>query len=382
MAQDLSAITPKILAKGLQALRLQCVMPQLVNFDWSVEAAQKGATIDIPVSAAIAVQDVTAANTPPVTADTTPTLVQVPLDQWKEAPFYMTDKDLLQASNDILPLQASEAVKAIAETVNAYIITQMAKGFYSQVYTSGTDPLGSDLSAIIAARKLMAKTAAPLNPRRFVISPEAEGNALGLTQFTNVQVSGSTAGLVEGTLGRKLGFDWYMDQQIGQSPCSAPLSAGAATCNGVNALGATTISIAKATGTHVLVEGDIFTKAGDTQQYVVCNSPNVTLIVGNTNVSIYPPLKVATTGGEAITLQPASKANLAFHRDAFAFASRPLRQTEFAEVPVHTMTMTDNVSGLSLRLEITREHKRYRWSFDCLYGGKVVRREFGARVSG
>lgn len=380
MANDLSAVTPKILARGLLALRSMCIMPRLVNFDYSAEAAQRGATIDVPIPSAVAVQDVSPSNTPPATADSTPTSVSIPLDQWKEAPFYLTDKDLLQANNDVLPMQASEAIKSIAETINAYIINQMVLDTFSLVYTSGAHPFATTINDAINARMLLAKTLCPPSPRRMVISPEAEANALALAQFTNAQTSGSTEGLYEGNLGRKLGLDWYMDQQIGTFSGSGPFSAGAATVNGAHALGAKTLSIAKATNAHNLVRGDIITIAGDTQQYVVTAA--VTLAVGNTAVSIYPGLKVAKSGSEVVSLQAAHKANLAFHRDAFAFAMRPVRDTQIAGVPTQQLTMMDNVSGLSLRLEVTREHKRYRWSFDALYGGKMIRPEFCARVSG
>jgi hypothetical protein len=72
MANVLAAIMPKILARGLMTLREQCVMPRLVNGDYSAQAAQKGDTIDVPIPTAQAASAVVPSNTPPAPADTTP----------------------------------------------------------------------------------------------------------------------------------------------------------------------------------------------------------------------------------------------------------------------------------------------------------------------
>ena len=75
MPNSLAEVTPKLLAQGLLALRENSIMPRLVNGDYDSMAAQKGATIDVPVPSAIAAQAVSPGNTPPATADVAPTSV-------------------------------------------------------------------------------------------------------------------------------------------------------------------------------------------------------------------------------------------------------------------------------------------------------------------
>src|SRR4051812_29804250 len=96
-------------------------MPLLVNRQYEAIAGQKGSSIDVPIPSAIAAQAVTPNNTAPSTADIAPTSVNIPLDQWYEAPFYLTDKDMLVASNGLIPMQASEAIKAIANNIDTYL---------------------------------------------------------------------------------------------------------------------------------------------------------------------------------------------------------------------------------------------------------------------
>jgi hypothetical protein len=72
--------------------------------------------------------------------------------------------------------------------------------------------------------------------------------------------------------------------------------------------------------------------------------------------------------------------NLAAHRDAMAWTSRPLANVISAgnifQAP------TDPVSGIALRLEQSRQYKQDTWSYDYLAGAGVVRREFGCKILG
>jgi hypothetical protein len=356
------------------ALRGMNVMPRLVNSDFQGTAQERNQTINVPIPSAIEAQAVVPGPVPPSTADVAPTSVPIVLDQWFEAPFYLTDNDLMQAANGVIPMQASEAIKAIANKVNSFIMGQY-KSFYSMVGTPGTTPFASDTKVLSDARKTLNKQLCPTGDRRLVLDLDAEGNAIVLPLFQQANTAGTATTQVEGVIGRKIGFDWYSDQQVATHTSTA-LTAGALTVNGVNAVGSKTVSLAKATNASPLVKGDIITIAG--QQYGV--TADVTLAVGNTTVSIYPGLKAATAGGEAVTLAASHVVNMAFHRDAIAFATRPL--LEVTHPAVISQAATDPVSGLGLRLQITREYQRTRYAFDILYGGQVVRPELGTRVAG
>jgi coat protein Gp5 len=377
MANTTTQIIPLLLAQGLMALRQTAVMPRLVNRGYESLAGEKGSTIQIPIPSAITTNDVVPAATPAATGDVAPTSVSVVLNRWKEAAFYLTDKDVLEVMSGTIPMQASEAIKSIVNTVEADIFA-LYKGIYGFAGTPATTPFATDLSAFTAARGVLNKQLAPKDPRFVVLDVDAEANAINLRAFQDASFRGDTAGIMEGQIGRKLGSFWTSDQNV-VTHTSTPLTAGAATANGVNAIGATTLSIAKATNASPLVAGDIVQVTGDAQTYVVGTA--VSLIVGNTAVAITPGLKKATAGGEVITLKATHVVNLAGHRDAIALVSRPFAAADPMGLGTF-LSAIDEVSGLALRLELTREYKRTRYAFDMLYGTLLVRPDLITRIAG
>ena len=232
--------------------------------------------------------------------------------------------------------------------------------------------------AVTALPFLSERTLTEVRGYDFAHCRDAEAAALGLSGFADVSKSGDARPIIDGTIGRKYGFDWAMDQQVPSFEASV-MTEGALTVNGANEAGAQVVSLAKATNAAGLKEGDILTIAGDAQTYVVTEA--VSLAVGNTAVKIYPGLARATTGSEAVTVSGSHVMNLAFHRDAIAFATRPLMDSANGLGNL-IQSAVDPVSGLSLRLEVSREHKRTRFSYDILYGADVVRRELGCRIAG
>lgn len=379
MANDLAVLVPKIIAQGLLALREMAVMPRLVNTDYGNDAREKGDTIDVPIPSAIAAAAVTAAATPPSTADMVPTKAQIPLDKWYEAAFYLSDKDMKEVLNGIIPMQVSEAVRSLANQVNSDLFA-LYKKVYGYVGTAGTTPFATDVSAATAARRQLLRQLAPLNPRRMVLDPDAEANALGLRAFQDASFRADAQGIIEGQIGRKLGFDFFTDQAV---PTHTLGAAGTALLDDTvaRAVGLKTLHMDGFTTKPSV--GDLFTIAGDTQVYTVVSAS--TLAGTDSDIVFEPGLKVAipaADGNEAVTFKATHVANLAFHRDAFALATRPLEDGMAGQLGSIVTSQVDPVSRLSLRLEVTREHKRIRWSFDILYGVACVRPELAVRVAG
>lgn len=381
MTNTLSPIMAKILARGLVVLREFCIMPQLVNGSYAVEAARKGATIDVPVPTATTADDVVPSNIPPVPTALSVQTVPIQLNNWKKSNFYLSDRDQLEIDRNqsFLPMQTNEAIRALANAVNASIHDNYW-GIFGFEGTPAVTPFSTSDADATQVRKILSAQLCPLSDRRGVLDFDAEAAALSLSSFKDYLNTGDPSVKQEGRIGRKFGIDWYVDNQI-ETHISGTLTANV-TASAATPLGATSIVLATdGTGVVALVQGDIITFAGDTQTYAVQAAASC----GNSStvaVSIYPPLAVALAGGEVVSVKATHVVNPIFHRDAFAFANRPLMDSTAGVDLGNFMTLQDPVSGLTMRLEVSRQYKQTVWEFDILWGAALVRPELAARMAG
>ncbi len=373
MANDILKIMPKILATGLEVLRSRVLMTRLVNIDYSTEAKKKGQTVDVPISQARTVSDVTPAPTPPAPEDTTIEYVQIPLNNWKKADFGLTDADLqkIAAKEFFIPKQMEEAFEALARAINQSVFNEY-KGIYGFTGTPGTTPFASDVSAATSARKVLNQQRAFKYPRFGVLDWDAEANALALPQFSDAEKVGSNDVKIQGEIGRKFGIDWVADDDVPTH--TAGTASGYLVNQSDHEVGDTTVQID--TGSGTILEGDIFTVAGDSQTYVVKSYAS--------NIITYTPAaKTAFANNAALTFKDSHVVNIVAHRDAFALA---MRQPDAGLKEVYNeqnaFTMADPVSGLVFRLELIRQYKQLMWEVDAMWGTKLVDARLAARIAG
>lgn len=371
-----------IYARGLMALRERCVMPRLVNSSFSRDAQAQGDTIQISQTSAISTVEITPNNVAVDPLGTTASKVPLVLDQWHEAPFTLSDKEIaeVQNSSEYRLQNVDQAIKALANKVNVSLFN-LYKNVYGWTGTPSTTPFATDTSAATAARTVLNKQLAPLDDRSIVLNPDAEGNALGLRAFQDTSYRGDTGGIISGQIGYKLGFNFAMDQAVPSHTCGVlgtPLINNPP--DGYSA-GDTTIAIDGFTSTAIPRIGDVFTIAGSDQTYAVTGVTGASAAV---TVTISPPLDQDIADGDAVTFKDSHVVNLAFHREAFGFASRLLAGDGglTGDESANVMQMADPVSGLALRLERRREYYRTRYAFSLLWGCTLVRPEYACRIAG
>lgn len=387
MSNSLEAIAPKILARGMMQLRQKAIMPRLVNSDFSAEAAQKGDTIDIPVAKAITVEDVTPSHTPPSIPDHSASTVSIKLNQWKRAAFYLTDKELTQidADHSYVPLHMQEAVSALASSVNMSVMNLFDQ--IDQVLGSPNDKLFTqddtyktksyyELKPVLDARKTLNQNGAPKEGRHGVLSIENESNLLALPQFMDAYRTGDTNIAMSGDIGQKFGINWYSSDDINQRVRTSDN----ASAHQSYTKGTTDIEL---TGIDLDIEkGDII-EEGSEIIGVIKSFTDGDRIRRSKNVVLQQGLTASLARNKSVTLSDSHYNNLIFHSDAFALAMRPLTSSAaYNSLGNRMMSVTDPESGLSMRLEISRQYKQTVWEFDILWGVALVRPEWAVRLIG
>lgn len=358
-------------AMGLATLREKLALVHIANHDYEqlITAAKRFATVNISVPAAVATREVAPDVVPPAVTAVTPTSIPITLSAWREAPFAMDDKGLQQVDRGILPMQAEEAVKALANYIEDFLWTKITAKAYGWAGTAGATPFSTDLSAYLDARAKANKQLMDMEPRYVVLNEDAEANALGLRAFQDASFGGGGGVIINGQIGRKLGALWIMSQRVPRHT-GGTYTTGT-TVTGANIIGVTTIALSGGL-TGSLIAGDIIGIGSYTY--------NVISSVGGTtpsSVTITPGLFAATVGAEPIVCRLSGDnsfvQNVLIHRDAIGFAMAPLLDSVTIPGQGLQAVAIDERSGLSLRLEVTRQHKQNQWSYDGLFGASIIR---------
>lgn len=203
-------LTPDIIAReALMVLRNNAVMANLVHRDFSTEFAAVGDTITVRKPATFEAKEYTNSIT---LQDATEGGVSVKLDKHLDVSFAVTSKEMTLDIKDFSEQLLKPAMQAFADKIDAYLLG-LASGVTNQVtYNPATDNIRNK---VVDARKYLTAAAAPLTDRRFVYGSDIEADLLKTDLFLAAdKVGDEGTALREASLGRKLGLDFYTDQNV------------------------------------------------------------------------------------------------------------------------------------------------------------------------
>ncbi|MGN7942855.1 P22 phage major capsid protein family protein [Metabacillus sp. 22489] len=368
-------ITPQIVAKeSLMVLENNMVFGNLVHRDYSNEfVSGVGDTVNVrkpstfeakEFSDSIEIQDAKEGSVP------------VKLDTHLDVSFEVTAKELTLDISEFSEQFVQPAMRAIAQKVDEKI-AKLYKDIPFYYGIAGQTPATPNV--IPQVRAILNKNKVPLANRNLVLNPDTEASFLSNDIFTNAdKVGDNGTALREGSLGRKFGFNIYMDQNI-QDHTVGTLAAtgGDIVVKGAVAAGSSSLTLAT-TGsamTGTLVKGDLLVING--KGYAVAQD---TVASGNEiAVTLTIPTFESIEDQAVVGVTASHAANLAFHKNAFAFVTRPL-----ALPRGNSNAAILNYNGLGIRVVQSYDvnTKKDIISLDLLGGFKTLSPEMAVRLIG
>ena len=253
------------------------------------------------------------------------------------------------------------------------------------------------LNKALTARKVLVDALAPGDARTLLLNTQDNLDLVdalkGLFQDSN-EIAKQYR---EGKVGRTAGFgDIYENTLLASQATGTAASATTYTVNGATQVGA---AITIQTGATTFKKGDVVTFAGchrchpeskaDTgvlQQFVVTAdyaggggnlaiSPAIVTSGGRQNVTASP-----TNGGAVVKVGGASavyKPSLAYHKDAFAFATADLVMPGGVDFAAREV-----MDGVSMRIvrQYDINNDKFPARLDVLFGYKTIRPELACRI--
>lgn len=354
--------TQQIARMALPILRDNLVFPMLSHIEYSDDFARCGDTVQIKKPPVYKACEFTGKIEPQKITETS-TLVK--LDKIADVSVEIGSKEMALNISDFQSQVLMPAMVAIAEKINSDGM-ELYKEIPFCVGSAGQTP--DSIDVISDAARLLNKNKAPVADRHAVWDYEALAKLQLIPAIINAEKSGDTKSLREGSIGRVLGMDNYMSQAIRMHK---PIITGEKSFASAYKLGDDIITIAS--GDEVK-KGDIF--IFDNVNYTVLQDANIT--GGVCEFSIYPPLHKDAKTTDKVIFSTEHTVNLAFHKNAFAFVTRPLEAAKGAE------SYVTSFEGITIRITMDYDiaTKTQILSIDTLYGFKTLYPELAVRVMG
>ena len=387
-------LTPTAVTR--EALR---VLHQKLNFvgsikrDYDASFAKEGAKIGDSLKIRLPNQYTVRTGATLSAQDTTETSTTLQVATQKGVDLNFTSVDLTLSLDDFSGRILEPAMSVLAANIEADALS-MALDVYQVVNNVGS---AITLNKALTARKVLVDALAPGDARTLLLNTQDNLDLVdalkGLFQDSN-EIAKQYR---EGKVGRTAGFgDIYENTLLASQATGTAASATTYTVNGATQVGA---AITIQTGATTFKKGDVVTFAGcnrchpeskaDTgvlQQFVVTAdyaggggnlaiSPAIVTSGGRQNVTASP-----TNGGAVVKVGGASaiyKPSLAYHKDAFAFATADLVMPGGVDFAAREV-----MDGVSMRIvrQYDINNDKFPARLDVLYGFKTIRAELACRI--
>ena len=413
-------ITPDIIAReALMVLEDQIISPQVMDTSRAADftGAKVGTTVKVRRPVGFAADTYTNDSAGDVTIQqASESTINLTLEKLFDVSFEVTNTELTTSIDDFNNRLLVPAMSALAEAVDRYALGKMINlgGIESPAADFSAPNSKTDMAAIV---ETMNNQMIPMTNRKFVVSPSMQTALYNISEFVRANESGRVSPLTEAQLGRFMGLDMVMSQNLathtpGVLTTTASMD-GAFTTSADAKAGATTLALTggQASKTNAFLVGDHVTVTYDSGKKL----DHVVTAAGDTNgsgvvsLSVSPPLYnepatgynpvtdgivVVSSGNVVVNRSGATGADDgqspasgmtasytvggAFIPEAFALAFVPME----APMGPGTASAVQSYNGMSLRVMQTYDQlkKRDIVSVDCLVGCAVVDPRLGVVI--
>ena len=216
-ANDNDALIPELWAQeSLSILEENMVMANLVHRDFSPLVASFGDVVNTRRPSEFSTKRKSQSDAV-VSQDAVSTNVQVPLNQHVYVTFTIKDEEASLSFKELITIYMEPAAMQMARGVDRILCGQAFRFFDNAAGKLAGMSASTAKDWILEAREILNVNKAYPNGRNLVVSPQAETEMLKTEIFmkANERGDGGTA-LEEARLGRVLGFNTYMDQNVNE----------------------------------------------------------------------------------------------------------------------------------------------------------------------
>lgn len=306
-ANDNDAFIPELWAmQGLAILEENMGMARLVHRDFNSNVANYGDVVNTRRPGEFRVQRKTDADS--VTAqDASATNVRVPLDQHFYTTFVIKDGEASKSFQELAQVYLVPGMQSVARGVDRGLLGQAHRFFRTNALRAGRLTALSSSNAkdyTLEAREILNRNKAYPEGRNLVLAPASETALLKTELFIKANERGDGGNALENArLGRILGFDTYMFQNVPAIATGAEVATG--TVTNAAAAGTTGSQTVVITGYEVVV-GEFALVDGNQQPVYVTAR---TAAVNTTAVTLSEANKYATGAGAVITIFKSCEVN-------------------------------------------------------------------------
>lgn len=381
-----------ITAKALQILHQKCNFINAINRQYDDSFAQSGAKIGTSLRIRLPVQYTVASGPNLSLNNTVETNTTLTVNSQKHVDFSFSSAELTMNIDDFSARYIEPAMAVLAANIESDALS-MLNSVWNQVNGQGA---AQTFKNVLTARKIMLDN----------LTPQSKQWKLRINTQDNVDMVDSLKGLfhastrieeqyLDGVMGVSGGFQWAENTFL-----TTYLRGAANTAYTVNGGSQTGNSLLVAAGAGAMNVGDVFTIANvfrvhpETkvstnvlQQFVVTaayagGAGTISIAPAITTSGPYQNVSGSPAGGAALTFagtaSTASGISLAFHPDAFTFATADLVMP--GGVDMAARVVKDGISMRGVR-QYTINDDTLPFRLDVLYGYAAIRPQLACRLA-